>query len=66
MYNILKIEEHNYSIVYVKEGSQYNVYRRINEDTWEIFRREAWKKIEDYSELERIFSSTPSQKITKQ
>lgn len=62
MLSILKIEEHNYSTVYVKDGSLYRVYRRINKNTWEIFSKKEWKKLSDCSELERLFNITLSQK----
>jgi hypothetical protein len=61
MLSILKIEEYNYSLVYTKEGNSYRVYRRINKDAWEILSKEKWKKLEDFSELERIFNLTFSQ-----
>jgi len=54
---ILKIEDHNYSIVYINDNESYNVYRRFMDAKWEIFRREQWKLVEDSSKLEKLFNN---------
>jgi hypothetical protein len=54
---LLKVEDHNYSIVYVNDNEKYNVYRRFNENKWEIYRRNSWEEINNYDELERLFIS---------
>jgi hypothetical protein len=52
---ILKIEVHDYSIITINDGEKYYIYRRFNENKWEIFRREQWKLVEDNIELEKVF-----------
>ena len=52
---IIKIEEHNYSIIYTNDNEKYNVYKRSGETKWEIFHRNNWKEITDYSDLEKLF-----------
>jgi hypothetical protein len=53
---LLKVEDHNYSIIYINDNENYNVYRRINAITWEIFRRNEWKPVTDCIELEKTFN----------
>lgn len=53
---LLKVEDHNYSIVYVNDNENYNVYRRFNENKWEIFSRNNWKEISSFQELEKLFN----------
>ena len=53
---LLKVENHNYHIIYVNDSEKYYVYRRLNEKTWEIFRRNEWKPLDDYIELEKMFN----------
>ena len=53
--NIIKIEEYNYSIIYINDNEKYLIYRRMSENKWEIFRKEEWKEITDYSDLEKLF-----------
>lgn len=52
---ILSIEEHHYSIIYVKDGEKYRVYRRFNETTWQVFHRDQWKDIINSADLEELF-----------
>jgi hypothetical protein len=52
---ILKIEDHNYQIIYINNNENYNVYKRINETKWEKFYRNEWRSIDDYIELEKAF-----------
>jgi hypothetical protein len=52
---LLKVEDHNYSIVYVNDNEKYNVYRRFDENKWEVYRRNSWEEINNYDELERLF-----------
>ena len=53
---IFKVEEYNYSIIYINDNENYNVYRRMNAITWEIFRRNEWDPVSDCSELEKVFN----------
>jgi hypothetical protein len=54
---LLKVEDHNdYLIIYVNDNEKYDVYRRLSEINWEIFRRNEWKPLQDYFELEKMFN----------
>ena len=53
---LLKVEEHNYSIIYINDKENYDVYRRFNAITWEIFHRKEWKPVTDFIELEKTFN----------
>lgn len=55
---ILKIEDHNYQIIYMNDNENYNVYKRINETKWEKFHRNEWRPINDYIELEKAFNDS--------
>jgi hypothetical protein len=60
---ILRIIEHNYSIVYVNNNEKYNIYKRFSEDKWEILDREQWKKIEDTIGLEELYNKRIKDKL---
>jgi hypothetical protein len=53
---LLKVEEHNYHIIYINDNESYNTYRRINELSWEKYRRGRWVETENIAELEKVFS----------
>jgi hypothetical protein len=53
---ILKVENHNYQIIYINDNEKYQVYRRINETTWETLKKDTWKQVCDYLELEKAFN----------
>ena len=53
---LLKVEDHNYSIIYINDKENYNVYRRFDSIKWEIFRRNEWKPVTDFIELEKTFN----------
>ena len=53
---LLKVEPHNYHIIYVNDDDKYDMYKRLDENTWEIFRRNQWKSLEDCIELEKMFN----------
>ncbi len=59
---LLKVEEHNYHIIYINDNENYNVYRRLSETDWYIFsiRRNEWVKVDDISELEKRFKNEKS------
>ncbi len=52
---ILKVEENNYSIVYVNDNENYKIYRRFNENKWDVFSRNKWDELRNHDELERLF-----------
>jgi hypothetical protein len=60
---ILRIIEHNYSIVYVNNNEKYNIYKRFSENKWEILDREQWKKIEDTIGLEELYNKRIKDKL---
>ena len=51
---IVKIEDHNYSIIYVNDSGKYRVYRRFNENKWQLFHRNRWNDIADSNDLEKL------------
>jgi hypothetical protein len=53
---LLKIENYNYHILYVNDNEKYDIYRRFDEVTWQIFRRNEWKPLQDYLNLETMFN----------
>lgn len=53
---LLKIEDHKYHIIYVNDNEKYDIYRRLDEVTWQIFRRDQWKPFDDYLKLETMFN----------
>jgi hypothetical protein len=56
---ILKVEDHNYKIIYINDNGHYNVYRRLSETDWSVFsiRRNKWVKVEDVTDLEKSFKN---------
>jgi hypothetical protein len=59
---ILKVENHNYQIIYINDNEKYQVYRRINEITWETLKKDTWKQVCDYFELEKAFNEREIEK----
>jgi hypothetical protein len=53
---LLKIEEHNYSIVYVNDNEEYKVYRRFSENKWEVFYRNNWIEVDNKNDLELLLN----------
>jgi hypothetical protein len=53
---IIKISEHKYSIVYVNNNEEYNIYRRYSEDKWEVLYKEQWNNVEYTTELEKLYN----------
>jgi hypothetical protein len=39
----------------VNDNEKYNVYRRFNENKWEIFYRNRWNEFTKHEELEKLF-----------
>lgn len=60
---VLKVEEHDYHIIYINDNENYNAYRRINENTWEKYHRNEWRPTTDYLKLEKEFSKIDKTKI---
>jgi len=60
---ILKIEDHNYKIIYINNNEVYNVYRRLSSTRWEKFsvNRNKWYAVEDNTdvqELEKVYENS--------
>ena len=53
---ILKIEDHNYKIIYINDNEVYNAYRRLSSTMWEKYsvNRERWYTIEDEIETQKL------------
>ena len=51
---IVKIEDHDYSIIYVNDNGKYQVYRRFNENKWQLFHRNKWTDVTDSNDLEKL------------
>ena len=53
---ILKIEDHNYKIIYINDNEVYNAYRRLSSTEWEKYsvNRERWYTIEDEIETQKL------------
>ncbi len=54
---IVKVEECNYSIIYVNDNDHYYVYRRFNEATWQIFHKNKWNDISTPANLEELLKN---------
>ena len=52
---ILKIEDYNYSIVYVEDKKQSAVYKRFTNGDWLRLKRNSWVSVERADELEKLF-----------
>jgi len=53
---LLKVEEWNYHIIYIMDGENYQVYRRIDQTRWEKYHKNQWRPVTDYSALEKLFT----------
>jgi hypothetical protein len=62
---LLKVEEHNYHIIYVNDNEKYNAYRRVNESTWQEYHNGKWYAVEDCVELEKAFNERDKTKTYK-
>jgi|LakMenE01Jun11ns_1017448.scaffolds.fasta_scaffold9957986_15 hypothetical protein len=53
---ILKIEDHNYKIIYINNNEVYNVYRRLSSTGWEKFsvNRNKWYAVEDKTDVQEL------------
>ena len=53
---ILKIEDHNYKIIYINNNEVYNVYRRLSSTEWEKFsvNRNKWYAVEDKTDIQEL------------
>jgi hypothetical protein len=51
---ILRIEDYNYSIVYVENENEYSVYKRFVDGKWMYLKRDNWLTVKNVDELEKI------------
>jgi hypothetical protein len=52
---ILKIEDYNYSIVYIEYDQKTDVYKRFTNGDWLRLKRNSWVSVENADELEKLF-----------
>jgi hypothetical protein len=52
---LLKLEKHDYSILYVNNNETYELYRRFNQDKWQILRNNEWQNIKSFDDLEKLY-----------
>jgi len=52
---ILKIEDYNYSIVYVEDKKKSVVYKRFVDGTWMQLNRNTWTVVANIDQLEKLF-----------
>lgn len=53
---ILKIEDYNYSIVYIEYDQKTAVYKRFSNGDWLLLKRNRWVSIENADELEKCWN----------
>ncbi len=53
---ILKIEDYNYSIVYIEYDQKTDVYKRIANGDWLLLKRKDWVSVENADELEKCWN----------
>jgi hypothetical protein len=52
---ILKIQNYNYSILYIEDGDNYNVYKRFDNSEWQILKDKNWIDLSNSKKLEEFF-----------
>jgi hypothetical protein len=52
---ILKIEDYNYSIVYVEDKKKSVVYKRFVDGNWMRLNRNTWTVVVNIEQLEKLF-----------
>ena len=52
---LLKLEKHDYSILYVNNNETYELYRRFNQDKWQILRNNELQNIKSFDDLEKLY-----------
>ena len=52
---ILKIEDYNYSIVYVEHTNESSVYKRLYNGSWLYLNGNRWTTVNNAIELEKLF-----------
>jgi hypothetical protein len=60
---ILKIENYNYSILYIEDGDSYNVYKRFDNSEWQILKDKNWIDLSNSKKLEEFFKKNNNLKL---
>ena len=53
--HILKIEDFNYSIVYIENNNKSSVYKRFGDGKWMQLKDSNWSIVKQFEELEKLF-----------
>jgi hypothetical protein len=53
---ILKIEDHNYKIIYVNHNEKYKTYKRLSSTEWEEYSisKKTWVNIDDEHKIKEL------------
>ena len=57
MIEILKIEEHRYSIVYTTADGKAEVHKRKEDGSWQTLRNGSWTESRNAADLEKALTS---------
>jgi len=52
---ILKIEDYNYSIVYIEDKKKSTVYKRFVDGTWMRLNVNSWVTVKNSDQIEKLF-----------
>jgi hypothetical protein len=52
---ILRIEDYNYSIVYIEKENESYVYKRLFDGNWMCLNGNSWSNVKNVNELEKLF-----------
>lgn len=53
---ILKIEDFNYSIIYIENNDKSSVYKRFSDGKWMQLKNSNWSIVKHIDELEKLFN----------
>ena len=62
---ILKIEDYNYSIVYIENNDKSSVYKRFSDGKWMKLNSNRWSIVKDIDELEKVFKQKKDDSLIK-
>jgi hypothetical protein len=63
--HILKIEDYNYSIVYIENNNKSSVYKRFDDGKWMQLNSNRWSIIKNVDELEKAFKQKKDDSLIK-
>ena len=58
--SIIKVEEYKYHIIYATIDSKYGVYKRLDQDNWQVYQSGKWSVVKS-SILKLLESNYQSQ-----